>query len=80
MGWGRAGWYTYRWVDRLLFPANGPSADQLRSQHQRLEIGDKVPDGPPEVDCWFTVEQLELAAQRANAWADPAHPAQPNAP
>src|SRR5918994_1103738 len=22
MGWGRAGWYTYRWVDRLLFPAN----------------------------------------------------------
>jgi hypothetical protein len=34
MGWGRAGWYTYRWVDRLLFPANGPSADQLLSQHQ----------------------------------------------
>lgn len=26
MGWGRAGWYTARWVDRLLFPANGPSA------------------------------------------------------
>jgi hypothetical protein len=25
MGWGRAGWYTYRWVDRLLFPANGPT-------------------------------------------------------
>jgi hypothetical protein len=29
MGWGRAGWYTYRWVDRLLFPANGPSANYL---------------------------------------------------
>lgn len=26
MGWNRGGWYTARWVDRLLFPANGPSA------------------------------------------------------
>jgi hypothetical protein len=59
MGWGRAGWYTYRWVDRLLFPANGPSASQLLPEHQRLAIGDRVPDGPPEADCWFTVEQLE---------------------
>src|SRR5947207_7291202 len=24
MGWGRAGFYTARWVDRLLFPNNGP--------------------------------------------------------
>jgi hypothetical protein len=59
MGWGRAGWYTYRWVDRLLFPANGPSADRLLPEHQRLREGDRVPDGPPEVDCWFTVERLE---------------------
>jgi hypothetical protein len=59
MGWGQAGWYTYRWVDQLLFPANGPSANQLLPEHQQLTIGDKVPDGPPEADCWFTVEQLE---------------------
>jgi hypothetical protein len=59
MGWGRAGWYTYRWVDRLLFPANGPSADHILPEHQRLEQGDHVPDGPPEVDCWFTVERIE---------------------
>jgi hypothetical protein len=59
MGWGRAGWYTYRWVDRLLFPANGPSANQLLPEHQQLEVGDRVLDGPPEADCWFTVEQLE---------------------
>ena len=58
MGWGRAGWSTYRWVDRLLFPANGPSANQL-PEHQQLAVGDQVPDGPPEVDCWFTVERLE---------------------
>jgi hypothetical protein len=59
MGWGRAGWYTYRWVDRLLFPANGPSADRILPELQQLEIGDHVPDGPPGTDCWFTVEQLE---------------------
>ena len=29
MGWGRAGCGTYRWVDRLLFPANGPSANRI---------------------------------------------------
>jgi hypothetical protein len=59
MGWGRSGWYTYRWVDRLLFPANGPSADRILPEHQQLEVGDRVLDGPPEADCWFTVEQLE---------------------
>jgi hypothetical protein len=59
MGWGRAGWYTYRWVDRLLFPANRPSADRILPEHQGLREGDRVPDGPPEVDCWFTVERLE---------------------
>jgi hypothetical protein len=60
-GWGRAGWYTYRWVDQLLFPANGPSADRILPEHQQLQVGDRIPDGPPEADCWFTVEQLDVA-------------------
>jgi hypothetical protein len=59
MGWGRGGWYTYRWVDRLLFPANGPSADQIVPALQHLQVGDRVLDGPPDADCWFTVEVLE---------------------
>lgn len=59
MGWGRAGWYTARWVDRLLFPANGPSADRLVPELQALAIGDFVPDGPPETRCGFIVECLE---------------------
>jgi hypothetical protein len=59
MGWGRSGWYTYRWVDRLLFPANGPSANQILPEHQQLRVGDHLPDGPPAADCWFTVERLE---------------------
>jgi hypothetical protein len=59
LGWRRAGWYTYRWVDRLLFPANGPSANQLLPEHQQLQVGDHIPDGPPAADCWFTVERVE---------------------
>jgi hypothetical protein len=42
MGWGRGGWSTYRWVDRLLFPANEPSANQLLPEGQQLS-------GLPEV-------------------------------
>jgi hypothetical protein len=59
MGWGRGGWYTYRWVDRLLFPANGPSATDIRPDLQDLAAGDRVPDGPPEADCYYVVELLE---------------------
>jgi hypothetical protein len=48
MGWHRGGWYTPRWVDQLLFPANWPSANRLIPQLQRpLRIGDRIPDGPP---------------------------------
>lgn len=59
MGWGRAGWYTYRWVDRLLFPANGPSASKLLVEHQHLAVGDHIADGPPSTGCFFTVVRLE---------------------
>ena len=59
MGWGRAGWYTARWVDRLLFPANGPSTDQVVPELQDIEIGTFIPDGPPETECGLIVEGLE---------------------
>lgn len=59
VGWGRGGWYTYRWVDALLFPANAPSATTIRRDLQQLAIGDVIPDGPPESGCFFTVESLE---------------------
>jgi len=58
MGWGRAGWYTARWVDRLLFPANGPSATEILPQLQDLRVGDFVPDGAPATNCGFIVEEL----------------------
>jgi hypothetical protein len=59
MGWHRAGWYTARWVDRLLFPANWPSATRVVPELQGLEIGDFVPDGPPETECGLYVVALE---------------------
>jgi hypothetical protein len=59
MGWHRGGWYTYRWVDRLLFPGNDPSADEIMAQWQALRVDDRIPDGPPESGCFFQVEALE---------------------
>lgn len=58
-GWHRAGWYTYRWVDQLLFPANAPSATEILPEFQGLAVGDHVPDGPPESRCYFVVERME---------------------
>jgi hypothetical protein len=59
MGWGRGGWYTARWVDRLLFSANGPSADRIIPELQDIDIGTFIPDGPPHTECGLFVEQLE---------------------
>jgi hypothetical protein len=59
MGWHRGGWYTARWVDKLLFPANRASADQIVEELQDLQVGDFIPDGPPETECGFVVEQHE---------------------
>ena len=61
MGWHKGGWYTARWVDRLLFPANWPSATQLVPDLQDIEIGSFIPDGAPETRCGFIVERLDPA-------------------
>lgn len=63
MGWGRGGWYTAEWVDRLLFPANGPSADRVIPELQRISVGTFIPDGPPETECGLHV--VELQPERA---------------
>jgi hypothetical protein len=59
MGWHRGGWYTARWVDKLLFPTNRASADHVVEKFQDLQVGDFIPDGAPESECGFVVEQLE---------------------
>jgi hypothetical protein len=55
MGWGRGQWYTARWVDRLLFPANPPSADRIRPELQTQCVGDRILDGPrrPAARSWL---------------------------
>lgn len=58
VGWHRGGWYTARWVDRLLFPDNLPSADRLLPELQHLGVGDFIPDGAPATECGFTVVDL----------------------
>lgn len=62
VGWHRGGWYTARWVDRLLFPANEASADHLIAALQHCEVGDFIPDGPPDSECGFDV--VEVAPHR----------------
>ena len=44
---------------RILFPANGPSADHIIAGLQDLRPGDAIPDGPPEAGCGFTVAHLD---------------------
>jgi hypothetical protein len=61
MGWHKGGWYTARWVDRLLFPANWPSATRLIPELQNIEVGSFIPDGAPETECGFIVERLDPA-------------------
>lgn len=57
VGWHQGGWYTPHWVDRLLFPDNWRSADELLAGHPGLQVGDRVPDGPPDT-AWFVVEEV----------------------
>ena len=59
MGWHRGGWYTPRWVDRLLFPDNWASLDRLDpSLVRELEVGDTIPDGKPGT-AHYVVVQVE---------------------
>lgn len=47
MGYHRAGWYTYPWVDRYLWHIENPSAARVIPELQGLSVGDVVPDGEP---------------------------------
>jgi hypothetical protein len=42
MGFGRAGWYSYDWIDNL----GRKSATRVHDEWQSLESGDTVPSGP----------------------------------
>ncbi len=42
MGFGRAGWYSYDWLDNL----GRKSATIIHDEWQTVKVGDKVPSGP----------------------------------
>lgn len=42
MGFGRAGWYSYDWIDNL----GRRSATKVHEEWQSVESGDKIPSGP----------------------------------
>lgn len=47
MGFGRAGWYSYDWIDNL----GRKSATGIEQQWQTLETGGVLPGGPADFDA-----------------------------
>jgi len=45
MGYKRGGLYSYDGIDRLLGVLDGPSADRILPEYQKLEAGDAIPMG-----------------------------------
>jgi hypothetical protein len=47
MGFGRAGWYSYDWIDNL----GRKSATNIDQRWQSLSVGDILPGGPAHFDA-----------------------------
>jgi hypothetical protein len=45
MGYQRGGMYSYDWIDQIMGILDGPSADEVLPQFQKLEPGDVIPMG-----------------------------------
>jgi hypothetical protein len=58
MGYHRGGWYTNRRLDKLVWHIDNPSLDRIDPALQQIQVGDIVPDGPPDT-AFFTVGALE---------------------
>jgi len=54
IGWGRAGWYGYDWVDN----GGKPSTWELLPEYQWLEVGKDVPMGPFTAAYWKDFDAL----------------------
>jgi hypothetical protein len=52
LGFGRAGWYSYDWIDNDF----KPSADRIVPEYQHLEVGDKILMMPT---MGFVVESID---------------------
>lgn len=59
MGYGRAGFYSYDWIDNDGIA----SADRILSEYQTLKVGDLIPVAPNA-----HVEVLEVEPPRSMVW------------
>lgn len=82
MGYGRAGWYTPEWVDRIIEPSlfqlstpSPSSPDRLLPQFQSLAVGDVIADGPQYRSYWRV---LAVEPQQAIVYRSIRHPWRPH--
>lgn len=79
MGYGRAGWYTYQWME------GHPDPGRIHPQYQDIAEGDLVPDAPGGAITWTVAAAEEprllvyatarrLRSQRNVSPADPGKP------
>jgi proline iminopeptidase len=78
MGYGRAGWYTPAWVDRILEPSlfqlktpSPRSPERLLPEFQSLAVGDIIADGPDYRSYWRV---LAVEPQQAIVYRSIRHP------
>jgi hypothetical protein len=82
MGYGRAGWYTPAWVDRVLEPSlfqlktpSPRSPERLLPEFQSLAVGDIIADGPQYRSYWRV---LAVEPQQAIVYHSIRHPWRPH--
>jgi hypothetical protein len=67
IGFGRAGWYSYDWIDN----DGQPSAEELLPEHQHLEVGDQIlmiPGMGPRVRAIDPYRSLLLGDEEGGTW------------
>ena len=67
LGYGRAGWYSYDWIDN----DGRPSADRIVPELQQLEVGDQIPMLPemgPRVRQIQPNHYLVAGDQTGSSW------------
>jgi hypothetical protein len=68
IGFGRAGWYSYDWIDN----DGRPSADEVLPDHQHLEVGDQilmVPGMGPRVRAIDPHRSLLCGDEEGGTWS-----------
>lgn len=82
MGFGRGGWYTSVFFDRVVWGIENLSRDELVPEYQHVTVGDIIPDGP-NYAAYFRVEDVapgEYIVYRSLRHPWRGHPVDPTNP